>query len=237
MIPTIQQGQFGRYLASGGATDPFFGNVLILLNGQSTVTKDSSSYDRTLTASADLSSSVTLFDFPTYQIDEASGDQVRIASDSFFNTESSNKEWCLEVWARFGGQGEDERFCSFGQFELRYYSDGKVAATCYDIANNSYTVFSAPSTCTTEVWYHLLFCRDKSDATFDYLKLYVDGTLASTSQSINKPSSLPTSEGFGRLLGYFANGSWGHFSNLRFTVDTAREYGNFTRPSAPFPIE
>lgn len=219
--------------------DAHFSDVLLLLNGQTTITTDASSYNRTLLMSGTptLDISTPLFGYPTYKIDYNVNEYVGISSDAFLATEFTNKEWCIEVFVYPTNSGVQGNFSYISKFILYWFNTGNFSASCTDIGNSSITLTTSLGSAPPNNWYHLAFVRDNTDATFTYLKLYINGNLVATSSGQSKSAVIGTGTTFGRIIGYNSNGAAGNFSNLRITKNTARYYSNFTVPTEAFPTE
>jgi hypothetical protein len=223
--------------APAPATDPFWGDVLFLLNGQQTLTTDSGPLNKALSTSGTptLDAGVMLFGYPTYLIDLGVAERIYLtAGDAYIVSACTDVEWCFEFWIRPTGANSDERFCSFGSWDASWSSDGSLAAHVV-LNSTTYSATTATGVVPADTWSHVAFVRDKTDGTFDYLKLYVNGVLKATSAAISKSYTVYPGASLGWLLGFNAFGAAGYFSNERFTANHARYYSDFTPPTAPFP--
>lgn len=219
--------------------DTYFSDVLLLLNGQTTITTDASSYNRTLltVGTPTLDTSILLFGHPTYKIDPSVTEYVGISSDAFIASAFTNNEWCVEMWIRPTQTGVQYNFSYISQIILGWLSTGNFRASCTNIGGTSTTITTSSNLYTANTWYHIAYVRDNTDSLFSYLKLYVNGIHVATSSAQSKSSVIGTGATFGRLIGYNNNGTAGNFSNLRITNNTARYHSNFSVPTEAFPTE
>jgi hypothetical protein len=219
--------------------DAHFSDVLLLLNGQTTITTDASSHNRTLLTSGTptLDISTPLFGYPTYKIDYNVTEYVGISSDAFVASAFTNNEWCIEIWVRPTQTGAQYNFSYISQIILGWLGTGNFRATCTNIGGTSTTITTSSNLYTANTWYHIAYVRDNTDSVFSYLKLYVNGIHVATSTGQNKSAVIGTGATFGRLIGYNNNGAAGNFTNLRITNNTARYYSNFSVPTEAFPTE
>lgn len=219
--------------------DAHFSDVLLLLNGQTTITTDASSYNRTLLTSGTptLDINTPLFGYPTYKIDYNVSEYVGISNDAFVASAFSNNEWCIEIWVRPTQTGVQYNFSYIGKIILMWTNTNNFRASCTDIGNSSITISSTSNSYTPNTWYHMAFVRDNTGPVFSELKLYINGILVGSWGGISKLAIIGTGSVFGRLIGYNSNGTAGNFSNLRITTNTARYYSNFSVPTEAFPTE
>ena len=219
--------------------DAHFSDVLLLLNGQTTITTDASSYNRTLLTSGTptLDISTPLFGYPTYKIDYNVSEYVGISNDAFVASAFSNNEWCIEIWVRPTQTGVQYTFSYISKIILGWVGTNNFIVSCTDIGNSSITIVTSSNLYTPNTWYHIAYVRDNTDSVFSYLKLYVNGIHVGTSSGQSKLAVIGTGAVFGRLIGYNENGTAGNFTNLRITNNTARYYSNFSVPTEAFPTE
>jgi hypothetical protein len=219
-------------------TDPYWADVILLLNAQSTISTDASSFVNTMTPNggATINSVQPLFSLPTYSIPD-DGNSSRLTMDNnFFASQLTNNEWCVETWIYpTATNAADGKFSSFGGISLKRTTAGMLQAPCI-IGGGSYTASSASGAFSLNTWTYLTLVRDNTtDPTFGFLRLFINGNLVGSSTGFIKASSMDTASSFGWILGYNDTGSFGYFSNFRVTKNHARYYTNFTPPSAPFP--
>jgi hypothetical protein len=224
--------------ASSGVADPYWANVILLLNGTGSVTTESSSYNRTLTTfgTPTLDAGNSLFGTPTYKIDTAADESVRIASDTFVQAAMTNLEWCVEIHARPLNTFGQDNINSFGKFEFGWNkANNNLRAACTGLSAGSYSLSTPNGSALAGDWHHIAFVRDKSiSGTWDYLRLFLDGVLVATSAAIPKAAQVDPGAGFGRLIGMNSVSAGGNYTNLRITAGSARYYSNFAPPSSTF---
>jgi hypothetical protein len=227
----------GRFIISG-SFDTSFASVLLLLNGTSTVTTDSSTFARALTATlVTLSSAQTLFSLNTYLNAAGTSHLAGTVSDGWFGTAVTNSAWTVEGWMYpISIDGSGNGSLNFTRYNIKRKSDNSISAVV-QINGTSYTV-SGGTTATLNAWSHWALERDKSDPTWDYLKLYLNGVLVGTSTSITKAYVVDTADTtYRRYIGFGSSDeTYGHQSQIRITNGVARYSGStYTVPTAAFP--
>jgi len=221
-------------------TDPHWGNVILLMNGQSTVTTDSSSFNHSLVAGGGapalaLDSGQTLFGYPTYKVDQFGPGRIDSGTDwPWTQLGDSTFEWCCEFHARVGGDSSSALIGNLAYVAYGWTAANGFSGSSANIGGSSYTLTQNEAGVTGE-WAHVAYVRDNSGAS-SYLKLYVDGVLKATSTSFLKSAAMANAGGSGQwILGWATIPVYGHFSNIRVTKNTARYYADFTPPSAAYP--
>lgn len=221
---------------SGPAGDPFYGDVLFLLNGQNAITKDNGPLDRPMVNNVPplfLNSDQTLFGFPTYtNMPDAAG-WLNLTGDIYLSQALLNNAFTLEgfLWLDAPDAG-DGRIFSVNRFQAAFDVANVFTVACVDIGAGSYTL--AGGAVTPGAWFHFAFMRKKLGAV-DVLELCVGGLLTDTSTPFGPALNVGNYPGFDRVMGYNSLGSTCRFSNMRFTNNVARYTAPFAPPSAPFP--
>lgn len=212
--------------------DPFFGMVLLLLNGQNGLTKDSSIYDRAMTAvgSVAINSAKTLNGLPTYEKPYGGGSTDQYlqltVSDAWVAGNLATGEWCLETWLNPTTSGLDQRIASFGPLELGWYGDGSVYANCFNIGGGSVGGASSAGLLPVGTWGHLAWIRDNTtDPLFSFLRLFFNGSAAASLGGISKTSSLGGT-GSGLPMGFTSSSQGFSSGGVRLTMSTRRYLTN-----------
>jgi hypothetical protein len=220
-----------RFAGGGGATDPNFANVSLLLhfdgaNGSTTFTDSSSNgFTPTVNGNTQISTAQSKFGSASGLFD-GSGDWLYYAPDTAFDFSGNFTFEFFVRWVTVTNGGIFQLFPgtppgSLGGLALGY--DGS-AFQIYSNNLNSGRTFSVSS----GVWYHLALVRQSSSIT-----LYVDGVAqgASVGDSTNYLNN-------GLNIGLYFSSSFtfnGYMDEIRVTKGIARYTANFTPPTAPFP--
>lgn len=211
--------------------DPFFGGVLLLLNGAG-LTVDSSGYARPMTASGGVAIDNTkpYLGRDTYNKPHGGGvsnNRLVLDDGDGWVSGCAAQEWCLET--RFNptaaGSGEDRLF-SLGCIAMSWTGAGEVAFNAFNIGATSYTVGSASGAVPLDAWAACMLIRDNTtDPVFAFLRLAIDGVVVASSLPFGKTDTLG-GVGFGWALGWNSISPGGAFAGLRFTVGTRRYLTN-----------
>lgn len=236
--------------------DPLFAQVMLLLNGDTTLTDDQSSFNRTLTAigSEALNSGVTLFGNPTYASPaNAAGSYLNIDSVTWAGSFGS-AEFCIEGW-----HYPEQDYATFQDYNLfrigalfsgsRVNGSGakKLTFSCSNINSTSYSIDTGTDSSLIGEWLYYAFVRDNSIAgASDFLRLYA-GPLGGTATQrgffsftkgvgVGSPSTSPK-----EAQGYDGNRNAGRMGPFRFSIGatSGRYYGgaSFPVPNAVFPSQ
>lgn len=225
--------------------DPLFGQVMLLLNGTSVVTKDDSSFNRAMTAFGGmaLNSGVTLFGNPTYEAPTSGAASWLRCDDVTWAGSFGTQEWCIEGFYMPLQNVDDSAVNRLGAvFETMRAPSGKLFCSCKNLDNTSYTIDSG-SALSLSTWYYYAFVRDNS-LSLSVLRMYFGqpgGSAVQTgsftgivaSNAVGSSQGSPK-EAFGLSL---TNRNHGRFGPFRFTIGNARYYSGtaFPVPSGPFP--
>jgi hypothetical protein len=169
--------------------------ILLLLDAAGTVTHDSSVYNRTLTlnGTVTINTNKTLNGLPTY-FKTKNGTANRIETAATFFSAVGAGEWCYEVYLNptTAGTGEDRVF-EVNPLSLTWASNGTVGATV-GINGSSYSVSSSAGAAPVDTWSHIAVIRDNTtDASFSFLRLFINGVLVASSVSFSKVQTLNAS--------------------------------------------
>lgn len=213
--------------SGGGATDPDFADVGLLLhmngtNGSTTFT-DSSSNAHTITTFGDAQISTAQFKFGGASgVFDGTGDYVRPPASStlVFGT----GDFTMECWVRFSNITGAQAMVAYGTTALRIIKNAshKFVAT---IGGSSIT---GTTTVVADTWYHVAMCRASGT-----VRLFVNGTeegTALTSNTTNHTLNQP-------FIGRISDGTLqlnGYLDDVRLTK-ADRYTTNFTAPTAEFP--
>lgn len=225
-------------VSEGGAVDPNFANVSLLLpmngtNGSTTFT-DSSSNALAVTANgnAQISTGESKFGGASCLLD-GSGDYLSVGSSSLFNF-GSGALFTVELFIRptttsSGGFISQRIGGVYAPFEIVKYGSNRLQ---WLISNASVSTWQSlgisSNVLTINTWHHIALVGDGTN-----LKLYCNGTqVLSTSQPSWTSANRPLYIGAGG-----DNAMTGYIDDLRITKGVARYTANFTPPAAPFPTQ
>jgi hypothetical protein len=230
----------GMFAAAGkpnsGPSDPYYSQNVLLLGYEgadtSTTFTDESPSPRTFTAfgNAQIDTGQFKWGAASGQFD-GTGDYISTPATTLFN--QSTLSWTMETEVRFNSTAGNQTF--MGQWGgstapsvhtwIWWYSGGQMRFS-YHHLTGAKTFAWSPSTAT---WYHIMLVRNGAND----LMAFVEGTQIGTTQSLAglsfAASSAVLSIGADSQGSSFLNG-W--LDETRYTIGTARETSNFTRPSA-----
>ena len=215
--------------------DTNFDNVVLLLDGTSTVDKSSAITSLTNNGVAvnqnsqshPYASGALLFD---------GTDDLTISTENY-NLYLGTDDWTIEGWFRttnltgtntileYRASGSDN---GAGKMFIGVLSNGQ--AGIYE--NTVYQAQSSIGSITTNTWYHLAFVRSGGTVyVFVDGSLADSGTLSSSTVDILSPNNRPIIGGYtGGVANWF--GEWADF---RITKGVARYTSSFTAPTSAFP--
>ena len=220
---------------SGGVTDPYFANVVLLLhcNGANagTTFTDSSSYARSMTAVGNAQTSTAVYKYGTASFLGDGNDYVSAADaaelelgsgdftiECFCNVSSTSAITILSKW---DGNGRQSWFLGGGTAGYGFYiSLNGTAATL------ALPLTSWPSTST---WFYIAVTRAGAD-----LKLWINGTQQGSTYNIGTSTLFDSTSIL--TIGDDANvnpGFIGSIDEIRITKGVARDVS--TIPAAAFP--
>lgn len=217
---------------AGGATDPNFANVELLLhmdgsNGSTTFT-DNSSNGLTITANGNAQVSTAQAKFDQSLLLDGTGDYLLITDGSSV-TAPGTSDFTYELWF-YAPDGDAQTNngtlltgSATGAPIIRYRSTGQLSfgrvGTGYQLST------TIPS---QGAWHHVAVCRDSTST-----RLYLDGTEA-------EYGTITDSYAATTHIGIHGGGSlypWdGYIDDVRITIGVARYTGaSITVPTAAFP--
>lgn len=223
-------------VAAGGETDPYFGNVSLLLHGDgangSTTIVDSSSSPKTVTAvgNAQISTAQSKFGGSSIAFD-GTGDYLTINSS---NELILGATWTIEFFTylnTFGSGTERNFFIGTGSWStdghLQIYTEQGPTLVARGGSNISLDIATSNSPFAVQTWTHVAVVCNNLAAT-----IFING-VANGSGNLASSTTSPIST-IGRLTfaDYDLNG---YINELRITKGVARYTSNFTPPTAPFP--
>jgi hypothetical protein len=249
LLPVREIGEVWEYTATIMArsmpeADPLFSKVYLLLRGTAAITKDHSSFNRTMTALGGmvLNTGDTLFGNPTYHgASHASGATLQVDSDTWAAGFGA-QEWCVEGFYK---PKQDTNFSSMwrlGPFDCSRSESSKRISISTVINGTSYSVGSANNSVLIDTFVYYAYVRENVGPTFASLRLYL-GPVGGTATQVDSRADVPvagtlsSSSGFKEAMG--TNNAWdqGRFGPFRFTIGDARRRGgtSFPVPTGPFP--
>lgn len=235
MIPS-----FAPYRNSGGAGDPYFADVSLLLhcdgaNG-STSFVDSSAYAHTVTASGSMIISGTNPKFGSgCALSQGSwSDHLTIANAAEFDLAAG--DFTVEGWVNYAGVGASGG-ALIGRWEIGpstnadwlVYFDTSRHVNFF--ANGSGSPIVGPVTVPNDGLYHHIAVTRQGNT----FRLFLDGVLSSTATSSvtiqNTPSQVLRTNVWGDTVNSRLDGRW---DEIRITKGVCRYTTSFT-PAGPFP--
>lgn len=234
-MSAVQQMLMG---AGGGATDPYYANVSLLLhmdgtNGSTTFT-DNSSSPKTITVNNDAQITTTDPKFGSGSaIFDGAGDHLNTPSDNAFNFPGVS--FTVECWINpanttqsgVGLFGERISNAVYTPFEIQISTTGVAwLIGNASLTNWNSTSASVKSLFSANTWNHIALVGDGANIT-----LYVNGTSRLTVSQPNWTSANRTV-----YIGAGGDGAFtGKIDELRVTKGVARYTSNFTPPTEAFP--
>lgn len=224
--------------AAGGATDPFFSNVVLLLhcdgtNGSTTFT-DNSSSAKTVTANgnAQLSTASPKFGSAAVNFD-GSGDYLSLSDSGDWHMTG---DFTVELWIKpdtLGGVrtiiGQRLTSSQYAPWLINCNGATLNLLLSFDLSNWVAIPTIAGGSLSTGTWQHIAFVRSGND-----FLLFLDGTQVGstyTSSSAFTNSAQQLTIG-GNSVGFYTDGE---MDDIRITKGVARYTSNFTPPTAAFP--
>lgn len=229
--------------------DPFFGDVIFLLNGEG-LTTDSSSYARALTAvgSIALDATKTLNSFNTYYKPSGANRLTTTASDSWVATLLGANEFCWELNVNKNTYSAafppDEQIMYLGPFQIKLSDNDSLQWAALNIAATSYSTTTAAGAVPANVWRHVCLIRDNTtDPINGYMRLAIDGTVVGSSLPFLKAGAA-IGVGLDTVIGWGSLGWPGAIGGMRITNNTRRYLTNaeggtpntFTPDLYPFAV-
>ena len=224
----------------GGATDPYFDDVLLLIgaNGTdgSTSFTDESSYARLLTTvgNAQVDIAQSKFDGGSLLLD-GSGDYVSAPYSTDWRIQA-NTPFTMEAWVRFADTSGGKAILGIADasainFTWLFYVSGANELRFWYYTSTTLTSVAGPFTRSADQWYHLAVDRDASNV----LRVYVDGVVVGSATNGNQSNNQ-----INRVLrvGSAEEHTFdlnGHLDEVRITQNVARYGGAFTPPTERFP--
>lgn len=219
----------------GGATDPFFSDVVTLLpfigpDGSTTITDESPSpktwtaYGNAQidTAESIIGSSSCLFD--------GTGDYVSTPSDAAYNLGTGNftvdgyfRTTAAGVLQYIGGQCNSTGAASTVSFRVNITSANQLQGRC--TSGGSTIGVIAGGAVSTNTWHHFAYVRNGTGFT-----LYLDGVSVGTASSVSAVNSSVNALSVGRWGEFNSNLFTGHIGPFRLTK-AARWTSAFTPPT------
>ena len=221
-------------LASPTASaDPNFGDVLLLVQGDSNYV-DSSASPLTGTPIGSVAVSTSTFKFGGGSIG-FSGGMLKYPGATLYAAMASSA-MTFEAWIYPTAGGSFQRLMAFSdgtatnfQYSLTIDLDSSNKLKFLQLSGNALTQISSVTPLPMNQWYHVALVMSAGT-----LMGFVNGVLQG-SAAVGPTNSL--SDG-ALTLGADSNNGWaftGFMDDVRFTKNVARYTGNFTPPSAAFP--
>lgn len=216
-------------------TDPYFGNVVLLVNfdgtNGSTAVVDSSIYGRSLSCVDNAAITTTNVKWGTGAIQlDSVNDSVTALPGSDFNYET--RDFTMEAWGRLTSTGSYRTIFSHiaGSSILNgfvVYATPLIFVYYNNSPGPSFTITGG--SVSTNTWHHIALTR--SGNTFS---LWLNGALqGSTTISLSMPTGIAPR--IGNWTDILTRGWLGQIDDFRITKGTCRYTGTFTPPTAAFP--
>lgn len=207
---------------SAELTDPYFENVVLLMNGD-TLT-DQSSYGTTVTNSGDITIDGSLSPYlgGTSLVNSNAAGYLDLAASSIFEL---GTEFTLEYWIRPSSLATGSYFMATSATRYMYY----IANT--SISSNQWGSSDFNGGIVPETWTHIALVRDASGAETSYVNgiaraTYTDSNVYSGSVPFGV-FDIPERPDLQAFLGNLAG--------IRYTQGVARYTADFTPSTEPFP--
>lgn len=219
--------------AAGGASDPYWSNVeLLLLGGEangSTTIKDKSDNNYSFSNGTGVSYSNTQTKFASTSLYfNGSGTGATLANNSNLH---AGVDFTIEGWVYPQSTG------FYGLYAFGVYGRilvGNNGGFYWETSNGSslgaQSGYPPPGTLTQNVWQHWALTRSGNDYRF-----FINGTQAGS--TVTNAMTLETTRNLeiGSFNGANSNKFTGYMEGLRWTKGVARYTANFTAPTALFP--
>ena len=184
----------------GGVTgDPYWGDVILHLNAETSLLHDSSPLNTTMVASGSPTRESSIVKYGSYSIN-ATGGKVTTTNGIYYGLMGAN-EFTLQTWVYCIALpiGNNNRFSSFDGFILGINSNGSMTNNTV-IDGASYATGSAAGTIIVETWHHVALTRTNNGSN-SKLELFIDGNLEGTSTYF-LDTGIQYGSGFGFIIGY-----------------------------------
>ncbi len=241
MLFNLQQGQLGRrsVTSGGGATDPNFSSVSLLLHCEgtdgSTTFTDSSSNAHTITASGNAQIDTADYKFGSASgLYDGTGDYLATPTHASFDLGTG--DWTIEGWFKnHDNNGATRDFFTFysGASAVvefyAFYNGSTTEIAFYEAAGG--TIVNPAGSNLAAIWRHYAWVRDGTT-----LRIFENGSQLGTGSvsGVTMPSGVTF--GVGRPFHTLPARAWqGWIDEVRVTKGVARYTSSFTAPSAPFP--
>lgn len=221
--------RLGAVAAAGGVVpgpgnDPHFGNVVLLVHGDSEPIKDSSSAQRAPTVSSVVvDTEVKKFGLGSLKNEVSAGGNVRFASNIAF---ALKQIYTLEFWIRIPSAPASTVYFMAGA-NVRYFNIN----TARLLSVSGYGANINVGVLELGLWYHIALTRDASNQTriFRNGVLIMQGPDASTAATAVEFGmfGIPGRADLASLVG--------NLDEVRYTQDVCRYVASFDPPDAPFP--
>ena len=223
------------------ASDPYWSNVVLLIQGASTITDAAGRHTLSLNGNAQTSTNHTspVGNSHTIRICSSNaGDYLNVQSNlGDFRLDDS--DWTFEYWVRivdtstsyyhvFTADGQNNR----GTF--KGYSPGSSITSMYFYSSQGNGLsHGTNSSFAHNAWMHVAWEFDDSA---DDFRLYIGGVLKETNTSMTFQGGDPSYAYFGRNTDQTNESLEFYIDNIRWTRGVCRYNGsNFTPPTSPYP--
>lgn len=233
-MSAVQQMLMG---AGGGATDPYYSSVSLLLhmdgsNGSTTFT-DNSPSPKTVAANNGAQISTSVIKYGTGSVTlNGGGENLSVVSNAVFGYGTG--DFTIEFWVyNVGGSGARtiiSNLTSTSSTNPHLYYDGSLQIYYYTAGANRIT----SSATSANTWYHVALCRASGST-----RLFINGSQSGSTYSDSNDYGATAPLGIGT---YWNGGApvssstlAGYIDDVRITKGVARYTANFTPPAAAFP--
>lgn len=214
--------------SSGGSTDSYWSNVILLLNADDGSITDDSGTTTTLTLQGNttISTSVKKYGSGSMAFD-GDGDYIQIVSNTALGTDT----FTIETWmyaTDVTPTGNFPIISNDGGFQLDIGSNGKIRFK----DGSGVDIRSGTSAVSANTWHHIAVVREGTGT--NETTLYIDGSSVDTgtcATNYSDPDYFVT-QSKGDNATEWLNG---YLDDVRITKGVARYTSNFTAPSGAFP--
>lgn len=237
----VTQGLLGVPAAAGGATDPNFSDVKLLLHGEGTnggtTFTDSSSNGYTYTYRDALTTSTSQYKFGSSSI-RAPGTDGKHNYLVFSGTAGdfvANGKWTLEAWIRLDSTSNYPHLFQIGSGSGRnviYVNGGKIRLYADGVGD---ALIQCTTTLPTNTWFHLAIVNNYSGG--NSVKIYYNGTQEGGTHTGSLSDASTNTLAIANPYYPADNGNsvTGYYDEVRFTKGVARYTANFSVPTEAFP--
>lgn len=213
--------------ASGTAADPYWGDVILHINGNVSDTKDDSFVNASITSTA--SRTTTNQKYGAGGIDLSAGN-LTVANDTVYASYLLANEWTFQWWQKVNSLpvNSNNRLFYFGGMTCALNASGSIVFSA-KIGTDTVNVGTPDSQISVGSWQHVAVVRVNNGAS-SHLEIFVDGTYIASSSSFSESSLAGNFGSLYLVLGYDSGGTSAYVDDYQLTRNIKRYTANFTPP-------